>query len=180
MGLNVKVGLGLLSAIKVFFVTVLAACTLLVQARVALYIVGVFPVNEPQFYCAGLNVHFDGPKSKPYIQGMIKYITAQGETYRVKGDHIYTTIQLADMDQQLTVIQSYVRPEWFAERPRFEDAKQERIVRAWRDQGWPYPSSEKKCHLIEAAISKNGIDIEARRNNPRIWPRDQFPIPGDQ
>tara|TARA_Y100000813_G_scaffold132583_1_gene95779 strand:- start:220 stop:324 length:105 start_codon:yes stop_codon:yes gene_type:complete len=31
--------------------------------------------------------------------------------------------------------------------------------------------------VIEAAIAKDGIDIEARREHPSIWPPHEWPIP---
>lgn len=135
-------------------------------------------IHEPRFQCYGLAVFFEGPKSKRYLEGMSRFLSRSGAEYKIEGDQIFTTTEFVELGQPLAPIRNDVWPEWFSEKPWFETSEQQRIVEGWQKNKKGNLNAH-YCHLIEAAISKNGIDIEARRGNPNIWPRDKFPIPNE-
>lgn len=142
-----------------------------------LHIYWAFPIHQVSVDCHDFDVYFEGPKNQKFMDVFAEHIRKRNAPVIIKDERIFSTDNGVAIDQIDKVIMYKVRPEWFRALPNFEDPETERIFMAWVNSGKSRNVNDKWCHVLEAAISKNGIDIEARRKNPRIWPRDKFPIP---
>jgi len=140
-----------------------------------------FPIHQVSVHCYDFQVYFEGPKNQKYIEVMSNEIRKLGAPVKIKDDRVFTTGAGTRVDQVSKVIMYGVRPEWFRDPPTFEKEKEKILVERWKNRTRLSTDDKHKswCHLLEAAIAKNGVDIEARRNNPRVLPRDKFPIPVD-
>ncbi len=133
------------------------------------------PIHQVSVHCYDFQVQFKGPKSEKYIKILSQEIQRLDQPVRIKNDRVFTTVAGTTVDQVRKVIMYRVRPEWFSDTPSFKNPKDEKIVRTWSQSDESRNVSAKWCHVLEAAIAKNGIDIEARRKNPDIWPKEKFP-----
>jgi len=157
--------------------TVLVVTIIIAIGIGGLNIYWAFPIHQVPVDCYDFQVYFEGPKNQKYIKVMSNEIRKLGAPVKIKDDRVFTTGAGTRVDQVSKIIMYSVRPEWFRNPPTFENSEVENIVRIWSDNGESSNVSAEWCHVLEAAIAKNGVDIEARRNNPRVWPRDKFPIP---
>jgi len=143
----------------------------------AIYIHAWLPIHQVNVNCYDFRVNFTGPKAEKFISIVTKIIEDDRQPYFVRDDRIYSTEYGAHVDQIEKVIRYNVRGEWFSDTPTFENENQRRIVEEWRASKESMNVSKEWCRVIEAAIAKDGIDAEARRKNPDIWPPDQWPVP---
>lgn len=153
-------------------------------SAIVLVAVGIFqiwlslPIHLVSVRCYSFGVYFDGPKNDKFIKVITEEISKRGEPYEVKDHRIYSTAKGSYFEQMRKIIKYKVRPEWRQENPNFESETEGRIVMTWLDDEGSTDEKEKKyCHFVEAAVAKDGIDIEARRKHPEIWPPDVWPVP---
>ena len=139
------------------------------------------PVNPVSAHCFKSRVYFEGPKSGRFNTLYIKWIEEKDQPYFIRNGIIYTTERGSGDENMDKFIMWTIRPEWFSDNPTFDTPEQRAIVEGWRETSvrenrreW---SSKDWCHVIEAAIAKDGIDVEARRDHPSIWPPDKWPVP---
>ncbi len=137
------------------------------------------PVHQFQVHCHSFDVYFEGPKSKKFIEVVTLFLSQEEEEYVVENERVYTTMDGANYEQASKMVRYLVHPEWFRKSPVFENEEQERIVNMFKASTESTNVSDEWCHFIEAAISKDGIDAEARRKNPRIWPPDKWHVPSE-
>lgn len=157
------------------------ACSLLL---LLLFISSALPINPIFVDCFQLRVQFKGPKNDRFDTFMMKRIIELNEPTIIINGIIYTTGVAAGIPQQDKIIKDLIRPDWFSEDPKFDTPEQQEIMEIWhearakkRARQW---SSKEWCYVVEAAVAKNGIDVEARREHPNIWAPDQWPIPNQQ
>lgn len=165
-------------ALKWIGVTI--AATMLVIGAALIYM--NLPIHQVTVRCIFSDATLSGPKSNKYLEVIAKKLNERGDVAVIKNDRVFSTVDGGYIEQLRKVVLYQVRSEWFEKPPVFETAQQKKIFMNWK----AHKNTQTKdayfteCRLIEAAISKNGIDIEARRNHPDIWPRDKFPIPEDK
>ncbi len=162
-----------------FVLKVILVITVIIAIGIGgLKIYWAFPIHQIPVHCYDFQVYFDGPKNQKYIEVMSNEIRKLGEPVKVKNERIFTTGAGASIDQVSKIIMYGVRPEWFRNPPTFEKEKEKMLVERWKNRTGLSTDDKHKswCHLLEAAIAKNSVDIEARRNNPQVWPRDKFPV----
>lgn len=139
------------------------------------------PVHPVSAHCYKFRVYFEGPKSERFNTFYLKLIEEKGQPYIIRKGVIYTTYYVAGDANMNKFIQNNIRPEWFSDNPTFDTPEQKAIVERWRKTSARenlQPGLLKEwCHVIEAAIAKDGIDVEARREHPSIWPPHEWPIP---
>lgn len=134
-------------------------------------------IHQVDVHCYDFAVYFEGPKNDRFIKVMIREISKLGEPYQIRNHRVYSTGKGSYFEQMGKIIEYQVRPEWTRETPHFETTAEEQIVTAWRMSDFSSNREEKYCRFIEAAISRDGIDVKARRQHPDIWPPDQWPVP---
>ena len=139
------------------------------------------PVHPVEAHCYDFRVYLKGPKSERFNNAYIKLIEEWEQPYSIRNGVVYTTYYGSGDENMDKFIMRTVRPEWFSDNPTFDTPEQRAIVEGWRETSvrenrreW---SSKDWCHVIEAAIAKDGIDVEARRDHPNIWPPDKWPVP---
>ncbi len=142
-----------------------------------LHIWSSFLVHQVSVHCFDFAVYFKGPKNDKYIEVIAKIVADSGEPYEIRNHEVFSTAKGVAVDQIDKVIQYAVRPEWNIDAPKFKDAEEERIVRIWQTRDRSSINHDEYCHFLEAAISRNGIDAEARRQNPRVWPPHKWYVP---
>ena len=148
---------------------------------VGIEIYGRLPVHPVSADCYQSRVYFEGPKSERFNKAYVKLIEEKDQPYSIRNGIIYTTWYGSRDENMDKFIKWAVRPEWYSDNPTFDTPEQRAIVEGWRETSvrenrreW---SSKDWCHVIEAAIAKDGIDVEARRDHPSIWPPDKWPVP---
>jgi len=135
------------------------------------------PINPVHAHCADFRVYFEGPKSKRFNELFIKKIEDWGQPYFIWKGVVYTT-QYGSGDENMDkFIERHIRPEWFSDSPTFDTPEQKAIVEAFKNSSETQHLSWEWCRVIEAAIAKDGIDADARRKHPDIWPPQRWPIP---
>lgn len=151
---------------------------ILVAAIGGFYIYTLLPIHQIGVNCYSLGVVFEGPKSEEFIALFKKKLEERGEPYFLKDGHIHTTGDGIYYEQMSKIIMYEVRPEWFTDHPRFKNKTPEKIVNAWKSSEDRYsPVSKEWCHVVEAAVARDGIDAKARREHPNIWPPDKWYVP---
>ena len=144
---------------------------------VGIEIYGRLPIHPVSAKCYDFRVYFEGPKSERFNKFYIKLIEEWGQPYSIRNGIIYTTGYGSGDDNMNKFIQNNIRPEWFSDNPTFDTLEQKAIVERWREtstrENLMENLSKDWCRVIEAAIAKDGIDVEARREHPSIWPPKQ-------
>ena len=172
------------SLLRILRTAVIAIATF--ASLIAVLIVGIeihdrMPVHPVSAHCYQSRVHFKGPKSERFNKFYIKLIEEWDQPYSIRNGIINTTGYGSGDDNMNKFIQNNIRPEWFSDNPTFDTPEQKAIVERWRKTSARenlQPGLLKEwCHVIEAAIAKDGIDVEARREHPSIWPPHEWPIP---
>lgn len=169
-----------MTAVKVVKYSVLTG-VLFLSIFGAWSIYGNMTIHQFKVRCHGFSVYFKGQKTHKFIDEVTRLLQRQEEPYVIENGRVYTTMEGAHYEQTSKIVRYLVHPEWFRKSPVFENEEQERIVTAWNNQDQLSISGYHKawCHFVEAAISKDGIDAEARRKHPRIWPPDKWHIPAE-
>lgn len=142
-------------------------------------IYGNMTIHQFKVRCHSFDVYFEGPKAHKFIDEVTRLLQRQEEPYVVENDRVYTTMEGAHYEQASKIVRYLVHPEWFRKSPVFKNEEQERIVNTFKASTESTNVSDEWCHFIEAAISKDGIDAETRRNHPRIWPPKKWHIPSE-
>ena len=167
---------------RIAAISVIAVLAISGLYEVVYYIDARQPTHQVSVDCYALHVYFEGQKSAEYLTAMAANLKYRKQPYIIKNDRIFSTIDGAyDEEEIYRFIIHEIHPNWFSDHPTFENARVRALVETWKNrENLSTDDGEKAwCRVIEAAISKNGIDAQARRDHPDIWPPDKFPVPAE-
>ena len=136
------------------------------------------PIHQVSADCDLGDVYFRGPKSEKFTTVVASILVSSGDAHSIEDNRIFASSGILS-PEIVSIIRQSVRPDLFSYEPQIHLALAERRIvdeylRISEDDRYGSPE---ECRLLEAAIAKDGTDIEARRENPDIWPRDRFPLP---
>lgn len=153
-------------------------CAIILLAIGGLQIRLAFPVLQIDPKCHYSRVTFSGPKSERFVSTMVNEVEWREEPYSIRDNQIFTTGRGLPYDHMTSAILNTIAPGWSFSEPRPISPEAARLINTWkkREESGADASNE-WCHVVEAAVAKDGIDIEARRNHPEIWPPDVWNVP---
>lgn len=168
-----------LKKVSLFSFIVFAFATLAYFIDSAIYAYrATLPVHQIDPMCYGLRVSFTGPKSAQFIAVMERPSEYSEEPYITENDQVYTTRKGLPYPGMKSIVLNILMPGWSLMQPKPLSPEVEELVNAWKEKDEAREDARKEwCHVVEAAVAKNGIDVEARRKHPNIWPPDVWPVP---
>ena len=147
----------------------------------SIFVYEALPIHPVSAHCYQARIYLAGPKTRRFNNFMIKLIEERGQPFFLRNDVIYTTAYATGDENMDKFVKNNIRPEWFSDDPKFDTSHQSDIVEKWRTsserENLKTSLSRDWCHVVEAAIARDGIDADARRQNPRIWPPDLWHVP---
>ncbi len=165
------------------FVRGLVKCILFLAVAFALYLAG-YEIYARQVIhqvipmCEDSRTRLEGPLSEEFRYQIAVELIRKGEEYVEKNERIYTTLEgLYDLQYDKIALWIIYPEKFHGKPPDHDDPKVQEILETWRASDVSDNVSAEWCHVLEAGASKNGIDAEARRKNPDIWPPDKWPVP---
>ncbi len=131
------------------------------------------PIHQVSADCDLGDVYFRGPKSEKFTTVVASILLRSGDAHSVEDNRVFASSGILS-PEIVSIIRQSVRPDLFGYEPQIRLTLTERKIvdeylRVSEDDRYGSPE---ECRLLEAAIAKDGIDIDARRSRPDIWPDD--------
>ena len=139
-----------------------------------------YPIHAHQPSCDDGRIVFSSHLSPEYLENIRRHFARYDAPYAVVNSKIYTSgngEHYGNIDKQIRLI-----AEKDIEGPTFRGQRGEKIsvlYDQWINAEVGVSKSQIWCHVVEMIVSPTGIDAEARRSRPDIWPRDKFPLPDE-
>ena len=146
----------------------------LVSGYTAIYAYrATLPIHQIEPDCYSSRVTFNGPKPDRFIYIMERAVEWREEPYIVRNNQVFTTIKGLPYDRMTASVMSMISPGWSIGEPRPISPEAERLIDTWKKKEASGDVAQKEwCHVVEAAVARDGVDIEARQRHPDIWPLD--------